>query len=166
MFCDFKHFVKKNQHQRTNTQNNFSSWFQLRAQITLWNRIFPGQWFCLKWIPPFISPHPYWPFAEDGAGVVQHCFTGKPSHTFTPNHSHATWCPTSTSTHNLMPACWCGQCLARSDTTGTELHWPVTVFYRSRSLTSTAWFHFWEIRSNKSSIVLQWIAARQRCQFN
>lgn len=114
---------KKAKHQPTNTQTNFSSWFQLRAQITLWNRIFPGQWFCLKWIPPFISPHPYWPFAEDGAGVVQHCFTRKPSHTFTPNHSHATWRP-SLHQHAQPHACllmWSVSCTRRYNGNGTPL---------------------------------------------
>lgn len=33
-------------------------------------------------------------------------------------------------------------------------------------LPSTAWFHFREIRPNGIGIVLQWVAVRQRCQFN
>lgn len=154
MWCDFKGFVKRKIQAKTHS-NQLFSWFQLKAYITLLNRIFPGQCFCLKWIPPFISPHAHCPFAEDGSDVVQHCFTWKTSCTFMPNRSHAAWHPTL---HQLkwQHTCllvWSVACVWQYQGSITPL-WPVTN-------TSTAWWHFQEMRSNTRSAVLQWIAVRQ-----
>lgn len=106
--CDFKQFVKKSQH-LTNAWIGISPWFWLRAQITLLNRISPGQ----------VSgefPHLYLLSLPD-------TLPSPAPHQSAPRPAQPHCC------------CCCAACLGCSDTQGAQPHWPVTVFSRSPSLT-------------------------------